>query len=121
MLKLINNYFFLPVLQIHFPGISKECFLALREFLYTDDLVPEGHIDCLGIIAVGNQFCLPRLVKLVESSVVEDLVIGESEGEDIMEEALHIIEPAQVTVWLTLNIGMPKLIVRRPKYLYKHS
>ena len=92
-------FFFLPVLQIHFPGISKECFLALREFLYTDDLVPEGHIDCLGIIAVGNQFCLPRLVKLVESNVVEDLMIGESEGEDIMEEALHIIEPAQVTMW----------------------
>lgn len=83
--------------QIHFPGISKECFLALREFLYTDDLVPEGHIDCLGVIAVGNQFCLSRLVKIVEANVVEDLMTADSEGEDIIEEVLNILEPAQVS------------------------
>ena len=82
--------------QIHFPGINKQCFLTLREFLYTDDLAPEGHVDCLGVIEVGNRLCLPRLVKLVEESVVEDLVIGVSEGEDILEEVLHILEPAQV-------------------------
>lgn len=81
---------------IHFPGISKECFLALREFLYTDDLAPEGHIDCLGVIEIGNRFCLPRLVKLVEASVVEELMMGASQGEDILEEVLDILEPAQL-------------------------
>lgn len=81
---------------IHFPGISKECFLALREFLYTDDLSPEGHIDCLGVIEIGNRFCLPRLVKLVEASVVEELMMGASQGEDILEEVLDILEPAQL-------------------------
>lgn len=81
---------------IHFPGTSKECFLALREFLYTDDILPEGHIDCLGVIEIGNRFCLPRLVKLVEASLVEDLTIGDGEGEDILEEVLHTLEPAQL-------------------------
>lgn len=82
--------------MIHFPGTNKECFLALREFLYTDGLAPEGHIDCLGIIEIGNRFCLPRLVKLVEASVVEDFTVGIGEGEDILEEVLHILETAQL-------------------------
>ena len=68
----------------------------MREFLYTDDLSPEGHIDCLGVIEIGNRFCLPRLVKLVEASVVEELMMGASQGEDILEEVLDILEPAQV-------------------------
>ena len=73
-----------------------ECFLTLREFLYTDDLALDGPIDCLGVIEVGNRLCLPRLVKLVEARVVEDLIMADREGEDILEEVLNILEPAQV-------------------------
>ena len=49
-----------------------------------------------GIISAADRLCLPRLVTLVESAVVHDLTEADKDGEDIIEDVLKLIEPAQV-------------------------
>ena len=87
------SYFYL---QISLPGISKDIFLAIREFLYTGECPARATLNCLGIIEVANRLCLPRLVTLVEAQVVNDLTDEDKSGEDIIEDVLTLVEPAKV-------------------------
>lgn len=72
-------------------------FLAIREFLYTGECSNSATLNCLGIIEAANRFCLPRLVRLVEAQVVEDLTDADKNGEDIIEDVIRLLEPVQVT------------------------
>jgi hypothetical protein len=74
-------------------------FFAIREFLYTGECTSGATLNCLGIIEAANRFCLPRLVRLVEARVCEDLTEADKDGEDIIEDVIKLLEPAQVSFY----------------------
>ncbi len=72
-------------------------FHQLLYYLYTDKpptAVNAG--NCVDLIELANRLCLPRLVTLVEATVIETLNEAFMAGEDISEEALKILQPCQV-------------------------
>lgn len=81
--------------SIVLPGISRDVFLAVREFLYTGECSQCATLNCLGIIEAANRFCLPRLIRLVEGQVITDLSEADKDGEDIIEDVIKLLEPAQ--------------------------
>ncbi|KAH3855821.1 rho-related BTB domain-containing protein 2-like [Dreissena polymorpha] len=82
--------------SIFLPGLSCDVFRALREYLYTGSCPAGATLNCLGIIEAANRFCIPRLVAMVEGAVVSDLTEADKEGEDIIEDVLRLLEPAQL-------------------------
>ncbi|XP_046365118.1 rho-related BTB domain-containing protein 1-like [Haliotis rufescens] len=81
---------------IPFPGITEDTFKALREYLYTGSQPDMTGVDCISLIEVANRLCLPRLVCLTENFIVQELQKAEKDEEDILEEVLLILEPAQL-------------------------
>jgi len=81
---------------INFPGVSCSTFRQLLYFLYTDQTPVVHYQDCLGIIELANRLVLPRLMTLVESSLIEQMTGVIDEGGDVIEEALRIVQPAQI-------------------------
>ncbi|XP_045190267.2 rho-related BTB domain-containing protein 1-like [Mercenaria mercenaria] len=108
--------------SIVLPGISRDVFLAIREFLYTGECTSGATLNCLGIIEAANRFCLPRLVRLVEARVCQDLTDADKEGEDIIEDVLKLLEPAQLhnaellSDWCVKYLSNHFLVIRQ-KYL----
>lgn len=82
-------------------------FLAIREFLYTGECSTGATLNCLGIIEAANRFCLPRLVRVVEARVCEDLTEADKEGEDIIEDVIRLLEPAQVCIDIIILLSLP--------------
>ncbi|XP_052773542.1 rho-related BTB domain-containing protein 1-like [Mya arenaria] len=99
--------------SILLPGVSRDIFLALREFLYTGECPTGATLNCLGIIEAANRLCLPRLVTMVEAAAVDDLSQADKEGEDIIEDVLNLLEPAQLH-------NAPQLSDWCMKYLCNH-
>uniref|UniRef100_A0A0K2VAD6 BTB domain-containing protein n=1 Tax=Lepeophtheirus salmonis TaxID=72036 RepID=A0A0K2VAD6_LEPSM len=82
---------------IKFPGVSRFTFQELLYYLYTDRTPP--HVtatNCLGILEIGNRLCLPRLISLIETAVVEKLSSTVNKGGDVTEDALKILEHCQI-------------------------
>ncbi|KAL4232158.1 Rho-related BTB domain-containing protein 1 [Mactra antiquata] len=108
--------------SIVLPGISRDVFLAIREFLYTGECSSSATLNCLGIIEAANRFCLPRLVGLVEAQVVQDLTDADKNGEDIIEDVLRLLEPVQLhnadklSDWCVKYLCNHYLVIRQ-KYL----
>ena len=58
--------------QIPIPNTTRETFMALLEYLYSDHTpIEEG--DPVGILVLANQFCQPRLVALAEYYITKEL------------------------------------------------
>ena len=53
---------------------------------------------CVGLIELADRLCLPRLVTLVEDTVIKQMEANFEKGEDNTEDALRIIQPCQVNV-----------------------
>lgn len=102
--------------------MTSEVFGVLQEYLYTDRIQSLVSVDQLALIAVANRLCLPRLVSLVEDYVVGELGHAAEEDEDILEEVLMLIEPAQVTA-VAQHYGLPMCVleysVRQQKHKYR--
>ncbi|XP_054917253.1 rho-related BTB domain-containing protein 1 isoform X2 [Dermacentor andersoni] len=59
---------------VHFPGVSCKCFRYLLTYLYQDSLCNEVNAsNCLELVKLADQLCLPRLVALIEERVVQEL------------------------------------------------
>ena len=86
----------IPWLQVPFPGVVKETFIALQEYLYTGVCPSLHQTDPMELIELGNRLCLPRLVALTEQYLVKELSLAAEEGEDIAEDVLYLLQPAQV-------------------------
>ncbi|XP_041371093.1 rho-related BTB domain-containing protein 1-like [Gigantopelta aegis] len=83
--------------MVSFPGINCDTFRALREYLYTAEQSDMTGVDCIQLIEVANRLCLPRLVSLTELFIVKELLKAEKdEEEDVLEEILLILEPAEL-------------------------
>ncbi|KAK0075069.1 hypothetical protein PV326_011917, partial [Microctonus aethiopoides] len=69
---------------IVFPGVREYTFHKLLCYLYTDE-VP------------AISLCLPRLVNLVESRVIEDLErLAQNDGNEGVENCLRLLEPCKL-------------------------
>ena len=86
---------------IQFPGINRLTFYQLLFYLYTDQSPSVTTENCVDLIELANRLCLPRLVTLVEDSVIKSLTIAIENGQDVCEDALTILQPCQVLViWI---------------------
>ncbi|KAJ8317485.1 hypothetical protein KUTeg_005389 [Tegillarca granosa] len=81
---------------IPFPGLKKETFAAVLEYLYTNSLPAKDGLDYLSLIEVANRLCLPGLIKLIEVKVTQDFIKLDVAGENIIEDALSLLEFAQL-------------------------
>ena len=83
---------------IHFPGVSKLAFFQLLYFLYTDKSpLHINEVNCVDLIELANRLCLPRLVSLVEASIIQLFNEALEAGSEISEEALKLLQPCQVS------------------------
>ena len=83
--------------QIPFPGVNKETFRQMLFYMYTDTLEPTiTHTNCLALIELANRLCLSRLVALVESQVIGELLRIKDSGNDISEMMLRLLESCQL-------------------------
>lgn len=72
-------------------------FHKLLCYLYTDEVPAISSARCLNLLELANRLCLPRLVNLVESRVIEDLErLSQSEGNEAVENCLRLLEPCKV-------------------------
>ena len=72
-------------------------FLQLLYYLYTDKSPNVTTSTCVNLIELANRLCLPRLVTLVEATIIHIFTEALGLGDDISEEALKILEPCQVS------------------------
>ncbi|CAG0879065.1 unnamed protein product [Darwinula stevensoni] len=80
---------------VSFPGVMHSTFRQLLHYLYTDTL-PHGILDTdwLPLIELANRLCLPRLVTIVEQSVILDL--GQESMFHVLPLTLQLLEPCQM-------------------------
>lgn len=83
--------------QISFPGINCNTFHTLVEYIYTGEATSLTAADCLSLIETANRLCLPHLVSLAEVHIVSELQRMDTKGGDSVEEAILLLEPAEVT------------------------
>ncbi|XP_067209487.1 rho-related BTB domain-containing protein 1 isoform X3 [Linepithema humile] len=82
---------------IVFPGVREYTFHKLLCYLYTDEVPAISSGRCLNLLELANRLCLPRLVNLVESRVIEDLErLSQSEGNEAVENCLRLLEPCKL-------------------------
>ena len=53
--------------------MNLKAFLAVLEYLYTDEVSKNYEDSKVSAMAVANFFCLPRLVALYEKLIVEEM------------------------------------------------
>ena len=79
-------------LNTHFSST----FEHLLHYLYTDQAPPVNHNNCLAVIELANRLVLPRLVTLLEKTVIDSMTELCAAGGDLLLEALKLVQPCQV-------------------------
>jgi len=81
---------------VSMPGVQKFAFCCVQHYLYTD-VTPHVTVDtCLMVLELANRLVLPRLINLIESSVILEMKIQLQNGEDVHLEALELLQPSQM-------------------------
>lgn len=73
-----------------------QTFSVLMSYLYLGQLPPLDGTDIVGLIEAADRLCLKHMIKALEFEIVTELLRAEANGENIIEETLKLIEPAQV-------------------------
>ncbi|XP_008545753.1 rho-related BTB domain-containing protein 1 isoform X1 [Microplitis demolitor] len=82
---------------IVFPGVREYTFHKFLCYLYTDQVPPISSARCLNLLELANRLCLPRLINLVESRVIEDLErLSQNDGNEAVESCLRLLEPCKL-------------------------
>ncbi|XP_034949938.1 rho-related BTB domain-containing protein 1 [Chelonus insularis] len=82
---------------IVFPGVREYTFHKLLCYFYTDKVPAISSARCLNLLELANRLCLPRLVNLVESRVIEDLErLSQNDGNEAVEICLRLLEPCKL-------------------------
>lgn len=80
-----------------FPGVREYTFHKFLCYLYTDQVPPISSARCLNLLELANRLCLPRLINLVESRVIEDLErLSQNDGNEAVESCLRLLEPCKL-------------------------
>ena len=61
------------LVPIQMPDISRDVFLKVLEFLYTDSVKNMTHDICIPLLIVSERFCLDRLQRLCEDQLRRDI------------------------------------------------
>lgn len=73
---------------VKLADMNLECFLAVLEYMYTDEVSKEYQGSKVAVMAVANFFCLPRLVALYEKLIVEEIGLDMSNVRNVIEYLL---------------------------------
>ena len=71
-------------------------FLQLLYYLYTDKSPDVTTSTCVNLLELANRLCLPRLVTLVETAIIQIFTENINAGDDVSKDALEILQPCQV-------------------------
>ncbi|KAK7109938.1 rho-related BTB domain-containing protein 1-like [Littorina saxatilis] len=95
---------------VSFPDINVDTFRALVEYLYTGEATHLAAADGLSLVETANRLCLPHLVSLAEAFIVSDLQCMDTKGIDAVEEAMMLLEPAELHNAMQLAYWCEKFI-----------
>ena len=65
-------------------------------YLYTDQSPPVTLVTCLTVLELANRLVLPRLVTMIETSIISQLRQEIEHGEEMYVEALELLQPCQM-------------------------
>lgn len=74
------------LLQVEFKDTNFDAFLKVLEYLYTGQCPFLTMDDIIGVLALANFFCLPRLVALCEKLIVKELQVAMAADEMAVTE-----------------------------------
>jgi len=69
-------------------------------------------VDCgfvtrsIELIELANRLCQPQFVELIESTIIDQLNTSAAADQDVIESVLHLLEPAQVSTCLKLDLNI---------------
>ena len=104
-------------LEVHIVNYSHRvimfrlAFSAVLYYLYTDQTPHVTPVTCLLVLELANRMVLPRLVTMIETSVITQLRQEIEHGEELFIEALELLQPcqmfnaAQLAQWCLAYIG----------------
>lgn len=72
--------------QVEFKDTNFDAFLKVLEYLYTGQCPVLTVDDIIGVLALANFFCLPRLVALCEKLIVKELQVAMAADEMAVTE-----------------------------------
>ncbi|CAL4077252.1 unnamed protein product [Meganyctiphanes norvegica] len=81
---------------ITFPGVKLRTFQVLMQFFYTDTIPTLKIRECLAIVELANRLCLPRLITLVETEIIDLFQRVILAGGDVSEDCIYLLEPLQM-------------------------
>lgn len=81
---------------VKFPGVTKFAFQELLYYLYTDRSPRVNATNCLGVVELANRLVLPRMMTLIEDTVINSMKKILDLGDDVTEEAVKILQPCQI-------------------------
>jgi len=81
---------------VKLPGVTRFAFQEVLYFLYTDKPPRVSASNCLGVVELANRLVLPRLMTLLEKTVIDKMNKSLENGGDVCEEALTILQPCQM-------------------------
>lgn len=73
---------------VKLTDMNLESFLAVLEYLYTDEVSKDYQGSKVAVMALANFFCLPRLVALYEKLIVEEIELDALNVRNIVEYLL---------------------------------
>ena len=88
--------------QITIPNTTRETFMGLLEYLYSDHAPIEGG-DPVGVLVLANQFCLPRLVTMAEYCITNGIrnTVAEKYAETV--DVVNIMNNSKVRLIKTIS------------------
>ena len=75
-------------------------FQEVQRYLYSDLPPRVNPVNCLLVLELANRLVLPRLVNLIEKTVIQQLRSSEQE---VFIEALELLQPCQVEIRNSIN------------------
>ena len=64
--------------------MNVDCFMAVLEYLYTDEVSRDYQGNKVAVMALANFFCLPRLVALYERLIIEEIKLDVSNVRNVV-------------------------------------
>ena len=99
----------LHLFQIPLLGVDFQSFLAVLEYLYTDQCSTLDKIPVENVLVLADRLCLPHLVQICEDEMHKGLqqIIQTQISENIAKEWLDVLAFSKVSV----NLLNPKITV----------
>ena len=75
-------------------SLVRFAFQEVQYYLYTDLSPRVNPLNCLRVLELANRLVLPRLINLLEQTVIQQL--KNSAEQEVFIEVLELLEPSQV-------------------------